>query len=738
MRLLAVLLVVALLPLAAALPTPGFNGAASQQTLGRIFPEALQTNDYVSFEEAVAGLGLVEAQAPDRVAFVPIGESTGWVSARSGQREPTPMFAVEVTDEASAAPKATLVFFLSIHGNEKGGREGGLRVIEDLALGIGLAAEEPDLVDLLGTQKLVFIFANSDGWTHEEPEYKAADPASTDQFTRGNANRLDLNRQFPTTGYMDPDHTPLSESESRAMVAYTRSLTNVVAGADIHGMLQNSNLVRLLLKDGEKTQAALYENELLAELYKERLNANPAYDAWEQLFDAPGVCCGEVAQWAATFDAIGYSASGTAGAWIVQQHALDAPGYTVEFAYNHMLMDSYYPGPGAQLNAFHVEAVRDNVAVFMRFAAEPRDVRIDAGGRATTVLRTPAAATDADDDKAAYEGWFVQSEADDADDILHKGYDVSPNAYFEQLAQATGGAVRLADAAALDGHTGDNLVVLGAAARAVDPAALRAYAEAGGNVVLTDDALPLLVAMGLVPEGSVAMKEAYSGYADLVDREHPLAAGLKGFPRQTYDPNPLGFEPGTSPVWFVDRASWEDAGGVTVGAVAKKGSGAPVVDRPEECDALTPRVPLFLQRADHDHFGESSGAADLTPPVHLTTAARASAFGVGADCEELDAATLGVLKVGAGTVHVFGAILPPATEAYHHPYGLDDHAVAIAGNHILLRMLGMEHAVTARDAGEAVGPTAAPMDAKVGLVSPALLLMGVAAAGLLLRRRPSP
>ncbi|HWH09260.1 MAG TPA: hypothetical protein VNX21_08675, partial [Candidatus Thermoplasmatota archaeon] len=589
-----------------------------------------------------------------------------------------------------------------------------------------LSKEEPDLRPMLDALKLVFIFANNDGWTHEEAQYKAADPTSADQFTRENGNRLDLNRQFPTTGYMDPDYTPLSESESRAMLNYTRTLTNVVAGADIHGMLQSSNLVRILLKDGEKTQQALHENEVLAELYKERLNANPHYQGWEKLFDAPGVCCGQVAEWAATFDAIGYSASGTAGAWIVQQHALNAPGYTVEFAYNHMLVDAYYPGAGALLNDYHVEAVRDNVAAFMRFAAQPQDVALRAAGE-VVVLRTPAAVTSLDDDPAAYEGHFVATDADDAYDLLHKPFTVSPNAYFEQL-----GVVALTDDPAPRGAT---FVVTGEAARRVkDPATLRAFVEAGGNLVLTDDALVLLEGMGVVPAGSVARKDAYSGYADLVDRDHPLVAGLKGFPRQTYDPNPLGFAPGTSPVWSVDREAWEAAGGETVGAVAKEGTGEPVVDDPADCDAPGPRVPLYRQREDHDHFGEAALMLPLDAPVHLSTASTAAAFERGSDCQVLDATNLGVLRLGAGTVHVFGAILPVASEAAHHPYGLDDHAVAIAGNRVLLRMMGIETSAAPRG-DDAVGPAAVTEGARVPFAGPALALIAALAVATRLRRR---
>ena len=751
-------LVLALLlaaPLAGGLPTPGFNGALSQALVGRVFPEALETNDFVAYDEALAGLRLLEEQAPDRVALVPLGPSTGWVDVTTGRRTSFDLFAVEVTDETSPVPaedKLTLVFFLSIHGNEKGAREGGLRVVEDLALGIGLAAKEPDLVDMLRYQKLVFVFANADGWTREDPRYRADRAAEGDprqqpvaNYARENGHLVDLNRGFPTVGYLFEKYAPLGEAENRHMVNYTRTLRNVVAGADMHGMLQSTNLVRILLKDGEKDQEEILEGELLAELYKQRLNANPRYAPWRELPDHAGTCCGEVAEWAATFDAIGYAASGTAGAWIVQRQGLDAPGYTVEYAYNHRTFDNYYPGPGALFNDWHVEATRDAVSVFMRFAAEDRRVVLDAGGASLAVLRTPFVATSADDDPASYAGWSVESPHDDAYDLLHRPFTATPHAYWDDLSAALAGG-RLAaydDPAALRRALPSHplVVVPGSAAGRVDAAtaqALRAFVEAGGTLVLTDGALRLLEPLGLVPPGSVGSKEAYSGYADLVDRDHPLAAGLEGFPRQTYDPNPLGFEPGTSPVWSVDRAAWEDAGGETVGAVSKEGTGEAVVEDPAQCGR--PRVPRPI-RLDHDHEGRPVETPDLPAlPRHAPTApAAATLFGLGVDCQELSATNVGTLPLGAGRVHVFGAILPDPTEAAHHPYGLDNHAVSNAGNRILLNMLGLTPTLAATPAEDSLGraaTTSAPDagDARTPLPGPALLaavLLGVAA----LRRR---
>lgn len=745
-----------LAPSALALPTPGFNGAASDAVLGRIFPEALQTNDYVSYAEARAGLDMLVEEAPDRLELLLLGPSLGWENPATGEREPHDIFVVEVTNEASEVPlaqKRTLVFILSIHGNEKGAREGGLRVIEDLARGTGLAAEEPELIEMLDYQKLVFIFANADGWTHEEAEYRASGEPNPSQYTRENANLTDLNRQFPTVGYLFEEYTPLSEPEPRVMAEYTKTLTNVVAGADMHGMLQNTNLVRLLLKDGQKSQQRLFENQRIAELYKERLNGNPHYDGWASAPDTAGVCCGQVAEWAATFDAIGYSASGTAGAWIVQRQGLDAPGYTVEFAYNHMVSDNYYPGAGAQFNDWHVEATRDIVSVFMHYAAEVVMLSVETGGKKTAVLANPYVATNADDDRTKYAGWFADTELDDAFDIAHKDFTAAPQSYWTDLAKyvrdgEAAGVVDSYDSASelvrrLDQY--QNVVIPGTAARrladdATSTAALKAWVEKGGNLVLTDGALALVPTI-LANDAEVGNKSAYSGYMDIVLRDHAFTSNLQGFPRQTYDPNPLGFAPGTSPVWFVDRQAWEDAGGVTVGAVGKEGTGEAVVETPAACAAGVPLVPIWMQRPDHDHFGEGLETTLVRPPLVVPTTLNVWEKGV--DCADLDATVLGELALGAGKLVVFGAILPDPTEEGNHPYGLDGYAVAANGNLALLNILGYEYVYSTPPAVDMLEALAAPQaetatetEGATGVPGfGALIALGAVGAAVVLRRR---
>jgi hypothetical protein len=118
-------------------------------------------------------------------------------------------------------------------------------------------------------------------------------------------------------------------------------------------------------------------------------------------------------------------------------------------------------------------------------------------------------------------------------------------------------------------------------------AGLRAFAEGGGNLVLTDSALHLLADLGIVEDGAVRqlgggsagsfVASAYGfsiggGTVTYRDADRwPLAAGLDlpgaaelaAGRRQAVEPTPLGYNPNSGstharmPFWGVDRAQWE-------------------------------------------------------------------------------------------------------------------------------------------------------------------------------------
>jgi hypothetical protein len=178
-------------------------------------------------------------------------------------------------------------------------------------------------------------------------------------------------------------------------------------------------------------------------------------------------------------------------------------------------------------------------------------------------------------------------------------------------------------------------------------AALRGYAERGGNLVLTDGAARNLAWMGVIGRGFVNDFSAYAGYISFSrdgstesygdplaqNVNQPGAAEGPGFRHQTYEPVPIGYaitppdtdgQINTSPVWGVDQIEWERLGGRTAGT---------------------------------------------------TTA---------------DQVTLGEMALGSGVVRVVGALLPMPTEQFYHPFGLANYAVTYSGYQVLQNVLQWE------------------------------------------------
>src|SRR5581483_9779680 len=75
------------------------------------------------------------------------------------------------------------------------------------------------------------------------------------------------------------------------------------------------------------------------------------------------VASGEFSDWSTVWDAIGYTDSGFSGDFFAQSSGMNAPGYDIEMAYNHITVDSQYEA-GALFNDYHVTVVRHVVKSF--------------------------------------------------------------------------------------------------------------------------------------------------------------------------------------------------------------------------------------------------------------------------------------------------------------------------------------------------------------------------------------
>ena len=183
---------------------------------------------------------------------------------------------------------------------------------------------------------------------------------------------------------------------------------------------------------------------------------------------------------------------------------------------------------------------------------------------------------------------------------------------------------------------------------------LRKWVAAGGNLVLTDDALaalPNLVTK--IPRSAVTRRVSYVGQVAFATSQSgdtlrdPLSRDVKqpgarfngGMRRQTYEPTPIGFtiqdqagsDLTTSPVWQVDRGAFTKAGG-RIGATSvedKDPAGAP----------------------DHQQV------------------------------------SVGELKLGKGTIRVAGALLPQPTKAFDHDLGLEPYALTYTGYTLMANLL---------------------------------------------------
>ena len=167
---------------------------------GRVFPEANVSTNFLRIDEFECGTALLEHRYPRFLEIRTIGKS-------KGER---PLYDIVMTDENVHSDKRRLLVISSIHGDEVGGREGGARVIEDMADPQLLRnAGNPWVDQVLDQYEIHFLFPNPDGWAKGDVinSYRPGVMA-----TRGNDSGRDLNRQLPVKGWIDFDNAPLADA----------------------------------------------------------------------------------------------------------------------------------------------------------------------------------------------------------------------------------------------------------------------------------------------------------------------------------------------------------------------------------------------------------------------------------------------------------------------------------------------------------------------------------------------
>lgn len=502
---------------------------------GRTVPEPETTSlTYLTFNEFQAALEDLAGEFPGMLSFGSIGTSVNGHD----------LLVAEVSDPDSPVPledRKVVYVAQSIHGNEAGGREGMIRVIEDL-----LRATDAETEALLERVRLVQFVPNSDGWVRGD-----WDRVGSLTFTRGNGNGVDLNRQFPWKGWIPDTRVPLTEPEARAVVDDLRARLGrgeqIVASADVHGMLQDQAAVWSMLSSGEFD---------LAQTLRQRMHGAAVEDAVETRLSPRalfvlGQAAGDrviphVLTSSSEFKG-GLSGSGFLGDWIAQKDGGGSASLsTIELFFNQPPQSFAYAKEMVQV---HVESVRAIVRALMEQALVEPEVSVDLPGEVGYLV-----------DPLEVDGASPMELFRELDPFLDEPLRAIELADFQEGSDPLGS----------DPLAGLSALVVTSDLAISDSAIvdrLRAFVEDGGNLVLTDAGLRLLAAIDpAVADAEVTKANTRISNASFVDLGHPMAEGVRDNALHLYEPATLGYNSETvdeSPVWRVARSTF-DARGETV------------------------------------------------------------------------------------------------------------------------------------------------------------------------------
>jgi hypothetical protein len=681
--------------------TDGYRGGPPLPACGnRVFPEVPNTVDYVQylpdpqtgFREYQHGLEYLAQRYPRWISVftlrslygddaVSMGPDQRRSHADNDTNDGYDILVVKITDHTVPDEgKQTLLYSLSVHGDEKGGIEGGVRTAEDLAMAAESGGYISDGVppyesttgknpvfhsyavrDILAKEAVYLIDFNIDGWVRGD--HFAPSPGL---YTRGNYAGTDLNRQMPTVGYINASRNPLFESE---MLYGHRFMHEVAAagvdgkmayGADVHGEGQSrawadimypagqfdSIKHRQLMAIAERTKSVMDDTLFLGG--PNAIEEATGGDAGEGLedFGAPGnTIPTKPARWGTVWDTLGYTDTGFIGDYMANE--LGVTGMDYELALNHSDLTRPYGRPwGVLLQENYVNATRAIIKTAMAYAMyqeeEFADFQIDPRG-SVGYIYNPDTVTDTDEDgPGRLPGPGADGFGQNGESVEQRPYEATNMRFFQDESGYVKGGLDpvlpgdiAADASYLDGF--DTLVIADvfapadAEGRTYDTGAyaanIRAWVERGGNLVLTDRALHLLGEMGVIPAGDIRNINVYQPYSNFTDFSHPMLKGLRPNARQLAEFTLIGYGIGanTSPMTIVTTSAWTGAGGHVVGTTG-------------------------------NNTGSSDGGTQTS---------------------------VGELPLGAGKVRILGGGLGTPTEANDHRYGLKDYSLTYSGLYIL-------------------------------------------------------
>jgi hypothetical protein len=544
----------AYVPPAAATPVKCADGDPSPD--GRVFPEPRVSLTFVRFAEFECAIKHLETKFPSLLQVTTIGTSKGG----------HPIYDVLVTDETVHSAKEKLLIVNSIHGDEPGGREGGMRVIEDW-VDPRFDAKSDWVQQGLDRFVVHFVFPNPDGWVAGDI---TGSPGAGFASSRGNDMGRDLNRQFPVKGYIYEPNKTLNEPESQAAMAKLFNAKGWYLGTDNHGQGPDTygaaGLQIVGQFDFQKSETLARYADAISDAFAD----NQVLSSLEALRDVTGQDLGAY-HWGTLYDMLGYSASGSMIDYYNTADGLNGTGYATELTVGSEVNMLSWGGLLAQLWVDLIRAINDTM---LKQALVRQRFTFPVGGRVGYVF-VPEIIRHDDANGSGHK-------REDGETIPQRPYSVTRMKFFTDLSRYASrplSPVRVGDvvSGATDLDDFDSLVLADDAMPEKSAASqkwfdsLKAWVRRGGNLVVTDAAAPALVRIGLVPtdEGVISNTPRYVGYVDFGDPSHPLNKGLRGVARQTYDSVPIGFafppNGNNCPNWTVATSAWSAAGGYTAG-----------------------------------------------------------------------------------------------------------------------------------------------------------------------------
>ena len=601
---------------------------------GRVFPEPRLSQTFLTLSDFECGVFLLENQRRSLVEVTTLGDSA------SGH----PIYDILLTDEGiPAADKRHLFVMNSIHGNEPAGREGAARVIEDMVDPKFLGAQAW-VRETLDKFVVHFVFSNPDGWVNGDAfgrnraglSYTRANNSATGSPAR------DLNRNFPIVGYLRASNGTSDTPEGRGVRdlllrhadqsdSDSPSYRGWYLGTDNHGQgakpVAASGLQIVGEFDYEKSERLAH----FADGINGAMAEYDVLDTLEQLNQATGGAV-KPYEWGTLYDILGYSASGSGIDYYNSPTSVNGTGFATEMtAANGTFNVATHPG---LVNQLWVDSTRAINYTMFKDAINPPSFTYPVGGK-VAYIHDPALVLNDDANGMGTGNVTVPSSfTGDKDPATFSPYSVTRMKFFEDLNKYASAPLDslsmgevLQDPAILSGY--DSVVLSDnpmpePGSREAWAAALRTFAQGGGNLVVLDGAAPIIDDLfDDIAATDVTMTRSNVGYVDFGAATHHLNENLRGVASQTYDVIPIGFPDGggQAPNWRLRQAAWDAAAGSTAGTT---GTG-------------------------QTSYGER--------------------------------------PLGAGKVSFLGALLPQPSEDHFHPYGLQNYAVTYTGYTLLENML---------------------------------------------------